>query len=92
MPQQQQPNMQNQQMQMPQPPNVVTTKDHLYLKDMMSWNLCAMKKAYFFSQNCQDQDVKAALDRTYQMHERHYQLLLMHCENPNQPQQPGVQS
>lgn len=83
----QQQNMQ-QQSTMPQPPNVISTKDHLYLKDMMSWNLGAMKKAYFFSQTCQDPDVKTVLDEAWQMHARHYEQLLTHLENPDQ--QPGM--
>lgn len=85
---QQQPNMQ-QQNTMPEPPNVISTKDHLYLKDMMSWNLNAMKKAYFFSGLCQDPDIKQALDQSWHMHANHYQKLLTHLENSNQ-QNPGM--
>jgi hypothetical protein len=33
-----------QQMVFPEPPKMVSTKDFLYLKDMMSWNLLAAKK------------------------------------------------
>lgn len=38
--------MQNQQG-MTTPPPVISTKDHLYLQDMLHWNLLAMKKAHF---------------------------------------------
>lgn len=87
---QEQTNMQPQQNTMPNPPNVITTKDHLYLKDMMSWNLNAMKKAYFFSELCQDPDVKTALDQSCQMHANHYQKLLNHLQNASQSQ--GMQA
>ncbi len=41
-------------------PEVVTVKDSLYLTDMLSWNLLAMKKAHFYAQQCQDHEIKAA--------------------------------
>lgn len=80
----QQQSAQTGQTKMTQPPAVITTKDHLYLKDMMSWNLTAMKKAYDYAQRCQEQDVQNVLQETYRMHERHYQICLQHCKNPSQ--------
>ncbi len=50
MQQQQQPQPQQmgaQQPIMPEPPAVLSTKDHLYINDMLSWNLVAMKKSPF---------------------------------------------
>lgn len=73
---------------MPQPPQVISTKDALYLTDMISWNLLAMKKAHFFASQCQDQEVVAAIERAGQMHQRHYQRMLQHLQNPNQPKTP----
>lgn len=35
----------------PVPPRVITTKDLLYLKDALSWELNAFKKFHFFSPN-----------------------------------------
>lgn len=43
--------MDNQQ-QSQMPPSVISTKDHLYLNDMLNWNLLAMKKAHFMAQQC----------------------------------------
>ncbi|MFC4618426.1 hypothetical protein ACFO4N_06730 [Camelliibacillus cellulosilyticus] len=63
---------------MQQPPFVITTKDHLYLEDMLSWNLCAAKKAHFFSEQVQDQEIKNAMHEMGTMHQRHYQMLLNH--------------
>ncbi|MGO4888887.1 hypothetical protein ACJ2A9_14120 [Anaerobacillus sp. MEB173] len=85
--QQQQNMMSNQQGIMTQPPNIVTSKDHLYISDMLSWNLLAMKKCHFFAQQCADQEVKAAIEQAGRMHERHYQKILSHLQNPNNPAQ-----
>lgn len=71
----------NQQGIMSQPPNVVTVKDHLYITDMLSWNLLAMKKCHFFAQQCTDQDVKQAIEKAGQMHARHYQKILQHMQH-----------
>ncbi|WP_223701410.1 hypothetical protein [Sutcliffiella deserti] len=71
----------------PQPPAVVTTKDSLYLADMLSWNLLAMKKAHFFAGQCQDQGVKQAIEKAGQMHQRHYQKILTHIQGQNTMQQ-----
>ncbi|SFB12255.1 MULTISPECIES: hypothetical protein [unclassified Bacillus (in: firmicutes)] len=85
---QQQPmmNAQNQQHIMQQPPQVVTTKDSLYLTDMLSWNLLAMKKSHFFAEHCQDQQLKAAMEACGQMHQRHYQTILGHLNTTPQQQ------
>lgn len=86
--QQQQPmmNAQNQQHIMQQPPQVVTTKDSLYLTDMLSWNLLAMKKAHFFAEHCQDQQLKSAMETCGQMHQRHYEAILSHLNTTPQQQ------
>jgi hypothetical protein len=86
--QQQQPSSgtQNQQGVMPQPPEVMTTKDHLYISDMLSWNLLAMKKMNFYATQCQDPEVQTKLQQAGQMHERHYKQLLQELEaHANQP-------
>lgn len=51
--QQMQTGMNNQQAQalMTQPPEIMSTKDHLYVNDMLSWNLLAMKKMHFSLNN-----------------------------------------
>lgn len=87
---QQQQNMNTGQMAqsfMPHPPSVITTKDHLYLTDMLSWNLLAMKKAHFFAGQCQDKEIVQALDTVGKMHQRHYETILRHLNKQNQMQQ-----
>ncbi|RDY70891.1 MULTISPECIES: hypothetical protein [Halobacillus] len=79
---------QNQSMQQAQPmsqvPDIVSTKDQLYLADMLSWNLNACKKAHFFAQNCQTPEIQAALEEAGQMHQRHYDKLLNHLNSQSQ--------
>jgi|Deesub1362A_J573_1020465.scaffolds.fasta_scaffold00069_95 rubrerythrin len=70
---------------MPEPPVMVSTKDHLYLKDAMSWELVAMKKYRHFANECADPELKAAFDRAGSMHQRHYLTLLNHVQ-PRQGQ------
>lgn len=78
---QQQP---NQGEMMSQPPPVVTNKDHLYITDMLSWNLLAMKKAHAFAEQCSDQQISQALDQAGKMHHEHYQKLLNHLQTQGQ--------
>ncbi|WP_132372551.1 hypothetical protein [Melghiribacillus thermohalophilus] len=84
---QQQQTTQNQNMQMP--PTMVSSKDQMYLTDMLTWNLTASKKAHFFARQCQNQDVKTALEDAGRMHQRHYEKILQYLNrNPN-PAQPS---
>lgn len=82
-------NTQNQGILYQQPPAVISTKDTLYLTDMLSWNLLAMKKAHFFAQQCQDPEIVSELERCGQMHQRHYERILSHLNIQNQQQQPS---
>lgn len=78
---------------MKEPPAVLTTKDHLYIKDMLSWNLDAFKKAFHAAQLCSDPDVKAVLNEGVQMHQRHYDSILNHLEkemNKSQTSQMAI--
>ncbi|SEB07634.1 hypothetical protein SAMN05421743_11567 [Thalassobacillus cyri] len=84
MQQQNQPGMQQAQP-MPQPPNMVSGKDQLYITDMLSWNLNACKKAHFYAQQCQDPELQAALEQAGQMHQRHYDKILQHLNDQSQP-------
>lgn len=90
--QQQNMNFQNQQQEIMQtPPSVVSTKDSLYLTDMLSWNLLAMKKAHFFAQQCQDQELKTEIEKCGQMHQRHYEKILTHLNSSQNQAYSGMQ-
>lgn len=67
---------QQQQVMMTEPPKMISTKDHLYLKDAMSWELTSMKCCYHFAREARDPEVQMLLDRTGQMHLNHYLRLL----------------
>ncbi|WP_413378579.1 hypothetical protein [Alkalihalobacillus sp. 1P02AB] len=78
---------QQQQPQYQEPPAILSTKDSLYLSDMLSWNLVAMKKAHFYAGQCPDPEIKQALENAGQMHERHYEKILSHLQPQQQQQQ-----
>lgn len=61
---------------MAQPPTMISTKDLLYLTDMMSWNLNVVKKAHELAQHCQIPEIKQTIEQVGQMHQNHYQMLL----------------
>jgi hypothetical protein len=77
------PTAQQTQAPIPVPPRVITTKDCNYLKDALSWELLACKKFHFFAQQVKDPQLKQALDKAGQMHQRHYQQLLTHLQVNN---------
>jgi hypothetical protein len=83
----------NQQQFMQQPPFVISTKDLMYLEDMMSWNLNVIKKVNYFAQHVKDQEIQNRLHQMCQMHENHYQKLLnhmhQHLQTTQQQQMPG---
>lgn len=89
--QNQQMNQQQQQQQpmMAQPPRVITTKDLLYINDMLAWNLLAAKKAHHAASFCQDIQIKQQLEACGNMHHRHYMKLLSHLEEKQQQNFPS---
>lgn len=82
----QQQNSQNQQGIMQQPPAMISSKDHLYITDMLTWNLLAMKKAHFFAAQCQNQELSESLNKAGEMHSRHYDQILNLLQTTNQQQ------
>ncbi len=63
---------------MPDPPPILSTKDLLYMEDMLSWNLNMVKKTHFFAGQCQDPLVKQTLTKTCKMHQDHYYKIVEH--------------
>lgn len=80
---------QNQQMgqttqnRIPQPPQVITTKDLSYLKDAMSWELDVIKKFHHFAQETMEPKTKNLIKKSAQMHQKHYGILLKHVNPVN---------
>lgn len=72
-----------QQNRMSEPPQVITTKDHLYLTDALSWELDVIKKFNHFSQETQDTNARQLMARAAQLHQKHYNILLKHLNPAN---------
>jgi uncharacterized membrane protein len=69
---------------MQEPPGAITTKDLLYIKDILSWELLAFKKFHFLASQVQNGQIKQALEKVGQTHQRHYQKLLTYLQINNQ--------
>ncbi|GAA0367244.1 ferritin-like domain-containing protein [Bacillus horti] len=74
-----------------QPPKVITTKDLSYLEDQLSWHLNIVKKCSHYAQESTDPMVQQLLNQAGEMHQRHYQTLLKHCQNNNTQMMTSVQ-
>ncbi|WP_019243832.1 MULTISPECIES: hypothetical protein [Bacillus] len=74
-----------------EPPAVLSTKDALYLTDMMSWNLLVFKKAAFYAQHCQDPEVKQMIIQVGQLHQKQYNSFLSHLGLAQNNTQPPLQ-
>lgn len=71
--------------QIPNPPRAITTKDLLFIKDVLSWELLAFKKFHHLAAQVTNPQIKQALEKAGQMHQNHYQRLLPHLQvNNNQ--------
>ena len=57
-------------------PNIISTKDLSYIKDMLSWNLVMAKKSKEYLKLVGDKDVKELLKKVNVVHKSHYEMLL----------------
>lgn len=57
-------------------PNIISTKDLSYIKDMLSWNLVMAKKSKEYLKLVGDKDVKEIIKRVNEVHKSHYEMLL----------------
>jgi len=77
---------------MVKPPNVISTKDALYLKDILGWELLAVKKCTDCQQHIQDPALKQLFTEIANMHRRHYDTLLGHLQTQNAAQIQSFQA
>lgn len=49
-------------------PEMISTKDSAYLKDMFNWNFVAMKKFDDYLSNVEDKEIAKKLDELANMH------------------------
>lgn len=61
---------------MKETPNIITTKDLLYIEDMMNWNLIMNKKINTLLNCVEDPEVEDLLIKTKKMHNKHFEKLL----------------
>jgi spore coat protein CotF len=66
------------------PPQVITTKDCMYLKDELSWELLAMKKCSELAKQCTDPEIRQAIDKVGHVHQQHYMRILNHLQTNNE--------
>lgn len=57
-------------------PNVISTKDLLYIKDMLNWNLIMNKKVYSYLDCVDDADAIKIINKVMKLHKDHYNELL----------------
>ena len=57
-------------------PNIISTKDLSYIKDMLSWNLVMAKKSKEYLKLVGDKDVIELLKKVNEVHKSHYEMLL----------------
>ena len=57
-------------------PNIISTKDLSYIKDMLSWNLVMAKKSKEYLKLVGDKDVKELLKKVNEVHKNQYEMLL----------------
>ncbi|MBC9785225.1 hypothetical protein H1S01_11970 [Heliobacterium chlorum] len=63
----------------------MTDKDLLLIVDLMAHEMNVAKKSRSFAQTCGNSQVKSALERISQMHQRHCKMLLQHCQSGGIP-------
>lgn len=68
-------------------PNMISTKDLEYIKDMLNWNLIASKKAAHYLDHIQDEEVADVISQVSEMHKQHFNTLLSLLEQGGQNEQ-----
>ena len=57
-------------------PNIITSKDLDYLNDMFNWNYEALKKTNEAILNIEDEEIKAILEKSYNLFKSNLNLVL----------------
>ncbi len=64
-------------------PDMISTKDLLYLEDMFNWNITASKKAYHYEKEVVDEDIKNHLCKISKQHKKICKEILKLLEKEN---------
>ncbi len=57
-------------------PNIISTKDLDYIKDMLKWNFVLVKKANFFMEVITDEDAKKLIEKVIKVHKSQYEKIM----------------
>lgn len=57
-------------------PNIISTKDLSYIKDMLKWNFTLIKKTNMYVEMCTDESVKKLLERVSKVHKAQFEDLM----------------
>ena len=57
-------------------PNIISTKDLDYIKDMLKWNFVLVKKANFFREVITDEDAKKLIEKVIKVHKSQYEKIM----------------
>lgn len=57
-------------------PNIISTKDLTYIKDMIKWNLVLSKKTRMYKDIAENQDIKKFFDNVSKTHANHFKKLM----------------
>lgn len=57
-------------------PNIISTKDLDYIKDMLKWNFVLVKKANFFMEVITDDDTKKVIEKVIKVHKNQYEKIM----------------
>lgn len=57
-------------------PNIISTKDLSYIKDMMNWEFVLVKKANHYEDLVNDKEIKSFIKKISKKHKEHYEKLL----------------
>lgn len=57
-------------------PNIISTKDLDYIKDMLKWNFVLVKKSNFFMEVITDEDAKKLIEKVIKVHKSQYEKIM----------------
>ncbi|MBE3563585.1 MAG: hypothetical protein IMX05_07705 [Hydrogenibacillus schlegelii] len=66
-----------------QPPTIVSTKDLLYLKDILTWQLLTLKQLHHYGREMKMPALKQLSGQLIEMHRQHAQTILGHLKTDN---------
>lgn len=61
-------------------PNIISTKDLSYIKDMLNWSLTMAKKAKHYSELAEDEEIYDFFNKVNKVHKKHYEYLIQILE------------